>query len=287
MTAADGHSPAPSAEHTDLVQIRARKRTDRVERASKRLRLQWAYDVARLGHDDYERPQTRGDCLPGGCNGARPCPWVSCVHHLATDVHPTTGSVTWRWGDDADDLDSAAWRGDTCALDVADRGGLSLDAVGHAMNLTRERTRQLETLALTQLRAALIASGMTAAEAAGVLADAVQRGGNAPTVTEETAQGLRAVRLSHPSPGSRVAWRAPRPADPALATDPEYLRLVASNARALDPRAARRPGVALCGPALPSRSSRYADAPEALPAPSRHPCDELSAEVTEAEEVLP
>ena len=33
---------------------------------------------------------------------------------------------------------------DTCALDVADRGGITLEEVGEILNLTRERIRQVE-----------------------------------------------------------------------------------------------------------------------------------------------
>ena len=41
---------------------------------------------------------------------------------------------------------------DTCALDIADRGGITLEEVGEIMNLTRERVRQLETQGLTKLQ---------------------------------------------------------------------------------------------------------------------------------------
>jgi DNA-directed RNA polymerase sigma subunit (sigma70/sigma32) len=41
---------------------------------------------------------------------------------------------------------------ETCALDVADRGGITLEKVGALMNLTRERVRQLETRLLLKLR---------------------------------------------------------------------------------------------------------------------------------------
>jgi DNA-directed RNA polymerase sigma subunit (sigma70/sigma32) len=37
---------------------------------------------------------------------------------------------------------------ETCALDVADRGDNTLEAVGRYLNLTRERIRQIETQAM-------------------------------------------------------------------------------------------------------------------------------------------
>ena len=40
---------------------------------------------------------------------------------------------------------------ETCALDVARRGGVTLEEVGEIMNLTRERIRQLEMSGLTRL----------------------------------------------------------------------------------------------------------------------------------------
>jgi hypothetical protein len=42
---------------------------------------------------------------------------------------------------------------ESCALDVADRGGTTLEDVGAIMNLTRERIRQLEVKALAKLQA--------------------------------------------------------------------------------------------------------------------------------------
>jgi hypothetical protein len=40
----------------------------------------------------------------------------------------------------------------SCALDVADKGGIPLEDVGEVMNLTRERVRQIETKGLAKLR---------------------------------------------------------------------------------------------------------------------------------------
>jgi hypothetical protein len=91
------------------------------------------------------RPKTRGDCLAG----PRPCLFVSCKHHLYLDVNPETGSVKLNFPD------LQIWElKHTCALDVADQGGITLEEVGEIMNLTRERIRQVETRGLAKLRAA-------------------------------------------------------------------------------------------------------------------------------------
>jgi len=41
---------------------------------------------------------------------------------------------------------------ETCSLDLAERDGMTLEEVGDAMNLTRERVRQVEERLLVQLR---------------------------------------------------------------------------------------------------------------------------------------
>jgi len=40
---------------------------------------------------------------------------------------------------------------DSCALDLAEEGGLTLEDVGAVMNLTRERIRQIEMSGLAKL----------------------------------------------------------------------------------------------------------------------------------------
>ena len=89
-----------------------------------------------------QRPRTRADCA----DALRPCPWYSCKHHLALDVDPNTGRIDLR----ADPEHLAELR-DTCALDVADRGGVTLEVVGELLGVTRERVRQLEDKALARL----------------------------------------------------------------------------------------------------------------------------------------
>ena len=88
------------------------------------------------------RPRSRKECQ----HGIRPCPFVSCRHHLYLDVNQKRGSLKLNFPD------LEVWElPETCALDVADRGGMTLEEVGEIMNLTRERIRQLEGLGLEKL----------------------------------------------------------------------------------------------------------------------------------------
>ena len=92
---------------------------------------------------DYWRPTSRSECL----EMERPCLFVSCRHHLYLDVNPETGSVKLNFPDKEPwDLE------ETCALDVADRGGITLEEVGDILNLTRERIRQVEVRGLLKLK---------------------------------------------------------------------------------------------------------------------------------------
>lgn len=101
---------------------------------------------------DAARPRTRGDCLPGGRNEARPCPFIGCRHHLYSHVNPS-GSLALQYGE-IEDLD------ETCALDVAARGGITLERVGELLGITRSRVQQIEERLLRKVRAAAVAVGM-------------------------------------------------------------------------------------------------------------------------------
>lgn len=69
---------------------------------------------------------TRADCI----NGPRPCPWTKCKYHLSGKVG--------------------------CVLDMVDLhpDGGTLTEVAEALNLTKERVRQLELQALAKCREA-------------------------------------------------------------------------------------------------------------------------------------
>jgi hypothetical protein len=119
---------------------RARARTISIRRLSK---AELNRGRVLYPEEDYWRPSTRAECA----DMERPCPFVSCKYHLYIDVHPVRGSIKINFPD------VEVWEmTDTCALDIADRGGITLEEVGEIMNLTRERVRQLETQGLARLQ---------------------------------------------------------------------------------------------------------------------------------------
>jgi hypothetical protein len=97
------------------------------------------------------KPRTRAECA----DGIRPCPWVSCRHHLFLDAHPTSGSI--RLNHPGLEVDQIP---ESCSLDVADRvadsrtGSASLSVVAKLMGITHERVRQVETEAQERFAAA-------------------------------------------------------------------------------------------------------------------------------------
>jgi hypothetical protein len=119
-----------------------RARTISVKRMTKR-----ELELGRLLYPDVAevvKPTLREDCA----QAERPCPFVSCKHHLYLDVSARTGAIKLNFPD------LEVWEmTETCAVDVADRGGTTLEEVGTIMNLTRERIRQVEVRGLAKLEA--------------------------------------------------------------------------------------------------------------------------------------
>ena len=143
----DGATALDSAPAITREQRRSRRKRDvRARTISVKRMTKRELEIGRLLYPetDYDKPRTREECL----EGPRPCPFVSCKHHLYIDVSARTGAIKLNFPDlEVWDL------GESCALDVADRGGTTLEDVGAIMNLTRERIRQVEVKALAKLEA--------------------------------------------------------------------------------------------------------------------------------------
>src|SRR5690606_10673395 len=69
-----------------------RARTISVKRMTKR-----ELEIGRLLYPetDYWKPRTRAECK----GGPRPCPYISCKHHLFVDVSPRTGAIKLNFPD--------------------------------------------------------------------------------------------------------------------------------------------------------------------------------------------
>jgi len=168
VSAADG-APALAVEseepetrrHLPVVKVPHSRRghTESMRRYSKHESARRAAQYPEQPGIDYQRPATRADCLPGGANAQRPCPFVSCGHHLAVEVNEGNGNIKINFpGADRDpDFDAMPH---TCALDVADEGGtaydfdgVTLEALGEVLGITRQRCQQLEDAVFAKLRA--------------------------------------------------------------------------------------------------------------------------------------
>lgn len=109
------------------------------------------------------RPKKRSECK----GGPRPCHWLACKYHLFFDVSPSRGSIKCNFPlsppplpgqpppNDLELQQVLHWVPETCALDVQDRGGVTLEEVGVILNVSMERARQIEQDALAKVRRAL------------------------------------------------------------------------------------------------------------------------------------
>jgi len=99
-------------------------------------RLEYPEDTSKV------RPKSRAECV----NGIRPCPFVSCRHHLYLDVNPKNGNIKVNFPDlEVEEM------AHSCSLDIADQGGMTLEQTATTLNITRERIRQVEVMLLAQL----------------------------------------------------------------------------------------------------------------------------------------
>jgi len=104
---------------------------------------------------DVKRPRDYQECLTG-INAARPCPFVGCRHHLALDVNPRSGKIKIIRPD------VPVWEmEESCSLDVANRGPITLELTGQLLNVTRERVRQLEETTIEYFRRKMMTWGVS------------------------------------------------------------------------------------------------------------------------------
>ena len=81
------------------------------------------------------RPQYRSQCL----NGIRPCPWVSCKHHMIWAI----GRIERLSNDQI--IEKIKTIPETCTLDVADQGGMTVRNLAVVMGVGRSRIIQMTT----------------------------------------------------------------------------------------------------------------------------------------------
>lgn len=138
---------------------RPRGKTQSVKRLSKgKLEAGRIAANADLEGLEFTRPKTRGDCLQGE-NAQRPCPFLSCRWNLGLDVNPENGAVKVNFPDANGEVNWDAMP-ESCALDVADRGGITLEEVGEIVGIVRERVRQIETKCLGKVKALADLAGL-------------------------------------------------------------------------------------------------------------------------------
>jgi hypothetical protein len=142
--------------------LRRRKRTTSMVRFARgRLRAdreEYADEIAEL---DATRPTTWGECQARGLGTTRPCVYLACAWHLALDASDDNGSITENFPGL-----TVAQMPATCTLAVATATpGLVLEEVARRMNLTRERARQIEMVAIAKAGGELVEAGTRAAKA--------------------------------------------------------------------------------------------------------------------------
>jgi hypothetical protein len=124
------------------VKRKRQGQTRKASLSSKRLTTAERQIAALLYPERPQRPRTRGECPD-----VRPCPWVGCRYNTYLEVS-THGSLTlFDPGRQPWDVSPAT----SCALDVAERGGVTPEDVGAIFGMSRERIRQIEQGALAQL----------------------------------------------------------------------------------------------------------------------------------------
>jgi hypothetical protein len=92
-------------------------------------------------------PKTRTECR----GAPRPCPYVSCRHHLWLRLQEEQPGNPQRGRQGATTLRPSTM--DSCSLDVAERGRATYEEIGAMLGVHRTRVQQIEAAAVAKLRA--------------------------------------------------------------------------------------------------------------------------------------
>ena len=123
------------------------------------------------------RPKTRAECPPERLQEGGFCPYVGCRYHLLSEkvdrymklgnrgtLIPSGVRDYLERMDETEPvvLDLLETIPETCALDVADRGGHTLGAVAHTLRLPTQAIQQMQAKAARKIAAAATKSSDTA-----------------------------------------------------------------------------------------------------------------------------
>lgn len=92
-------------------------------------------------------PATRADCI----NAPRPCPYVSCRHHLWLRLQQEQAGNPQAGKQGATTFRPSSMQ--SCSLDVADRGA-GFEEIGRLLGMDVTRARQIAQSAIEKLRTA-------------------------------------------------------------------------------------------------------------------------------------
>ena len=143
-----GRRPVPPPFANQVEELRKARTHHRQRRCTISIRqMKQEAHTAKEKPLDVPRPKIRKDCE----SSERPCPWAGCRYNLLLDVN-RDGSLQ------ISTRDGLEFMQESCVLDVAERGGQTLEQIAEFLCVSQERVRQLSDSALARLSS--IAQGL-------------------------------------------------------------------------------------------------------------------------------